>query len=61
MISIENGKVLKTVALRPPLMYGEQDPRFLTNLINAAHKLGGKVPKIGGAGGKQQVVYVGQY
>ncbi|XP_077291622.1 3 beta-hydroxysteroid dehydrogenase/Delta 5--_4-isomerase type 2 [Arctopsyche grandis] len=55
----KNGKTLKTVALRPSFIYGEEDPRFMTSIINVAQKMGGRVPKLAGAGGKQQVVYAG--
>lgn len=58
---LENGKTLKTVALRPSFIYGEEDPRFMTSIINVAQKMGGRVPKLAGAGGKQQVVYAGLY
>lgn len=41
------------------MVYGEQDSNFMTSVLGVAHKFGGRVPKIAGAGGKQQVVYAG--
>ncbi|XP_066995623.2 3 beta-hydroxysteroid dehydrogenase/Delta 5--_4-isomerase type 1 isoform X2 [Anabrus simplex] len=50
---------LRTVALRPTLLYGEQDPRLIPALIRFAEANAGRLIKFAGAGGKQQVTYVG--
>lgn len=40
-------------------MYGEGDERYLPTLLKIGHKFGGKLPKLVGVGGKQQLTYVG--
>ncbi|ETN66772.1 hydroxysteroid dehydrogenase [Anopheles darlingi] len=50
---------LKTIAIRPTVMFGECDERFVPNIIKVALKYNGAIPKIAGPGGKQQLVYAG--
>lgn len=52
--------VLQTVALRPPLMYGEGDNHFMPAVLRYLSNHNYKIPRIAGAGGKQQLVYVGK-
>lgn len=59
-LKLSNGKDhLNTVALRPTLMYGENDERgFFPAIMRLAHRLDGKIPRIA-EGGKKQTTYVG--
>lgn len=41
------------------MMYGEADERFVPSLIQLAHRFDQRIPKVAGAGGKQQLTYVG--
>lgn len=50
---------LRTLSLRPTVLYGEGDERFFPTLLKVGHKFGGIIPKICGVGGKQQLTYVG--
>lgn len=50
---------LHTVALRPTLLYGEQDPRLLPSLIQLSEKMDGSLLRFAGSGGRQQITYVG--
>uniref|UniRef100_A0A336N122 CSON010444 protein n=1 Tax=Culicoides sonorensis TaxID=179676 RepID=A0A336N122_CULSO len=50
---------LKTVALRFPIMYGEEDRTCFTKLIELSEKWNGQIPKIAGDGGKHQLIYAG--
>lgn len=50
---------LATVALRPTVMYGEGDQRFVPSIMRLAHRFDQRIPKLAGAGGKQQLTYVG--
>ncbi|GFG32093.1 hypothetical protein Cfor_06863 [Coptotermes formosanus] len=50
---------LHTVALRPTLLYGEQDPRLVTSLIHLSEKMDGSLVRFAGTGGLQQFTYVG--
>ncbi|XP_023718357.1 3 beta-hydroxysteroid dehydrogenase/Delta 5--_4-isomerase type 2 isoform X2 [Cryptotermes secundus] len=50
---------LHTVALRPTLLYGEQDPRLLPSLIQLSEKMEGTLMRFAGPGGRQQITYVG--
>lgn len=52
---------LITVALRPSIMYGEEDHLFFPTMAKVARKFGGVIPKVLGAGGKHQQAYVGMY
>ncbi|XP_055607558.1 NADPH-dependent 3-keto-steroid reductase Hsd3b4 [Uranotaenia lowii] len=56
---LANGEKLKTIAIRPPVMFGEGDQLFVPTLIKVALRFGGELPKIAGPGGKQQVLYAG--
>jgi hypothetical protein len=51
---------LHTVALRPTLLYGEQDPRLVTSLIHLSEKMDGSLVRFAGTGGLQQFTYVGK-
>jgi len=51
---------LHTVALRPTLLYGEQDPRLVTSLIRLSEKMDGFLVRFAGSGGVQQFTYVGK-
>jgi len=51
---------LQTVALRPTLLYGEQDPRLVTSLIRLSEKMDGSLLRFAGRGGVQQFTYVGK-
>ncbi|XP_052873749.1 NADPH-dependent 3-keto-steroid reductase Hsd3b5 [Anopheles cruzii] len=56
---LANGGKLKTIAIRPPVMFGECDERFIPTIVKVAVKFNGAIPKIAGPGGKQQIVYAG--
>lgn len=59
---LENGEgVLLTTAIRPPIIYGEEDSWYFPSLIKISEKFNGKIPRIAGAGGKHQTVYAGNY
>ncbi|CAO1308995.1 unnamed protein product [Diamesa hyperborea] len=49
---------LKTVALRPTLMYGEEDLSFFPTIMKMADRWDGKIIRIA-EGGKKQLTYVG--
>lgn len=50
---------LKTVALRPTLLYGEGDQHFVTMACKFGNLLDGKLIQVAGGGGKQQTTYAG--
>lgn len=50
---------LKTVVLRPTVMYGEEDHRYFPTLIKIGERFNGDIPKIAGVGGKPQISYAG--
>ncbi|XP_054732990.1 3 beta-hydroxysteroid dehydrogenase/Delta 5--_4-isomerase type 3 isoform X1 [Anastrepha obliqua] len=50
---------LETVAIRPPLTYGEGDMKFVPQVFEYLSKRGFSYPRVAGAGGKQQLVYAG--
>uniref|UniRef100_A0A0A1WJ39 3 beta-hydroxysteroid dehydrogenase/Delta 5-->4-isomerase type 3 n=1 Tax=Zeugodacus cucurbitae TaxID=28588 RepID=A0A0A1WJ39_ZEUCU len=50
---------LETVAIRPPLTYGEGDEKFVPRIFEYLSSRGFSYPRIAGAGGKQQLVYAG--
>lgn len=52
---------LKTVALRPTLLYGEGDTHLIPLILRIAKKWNNSLPRISAAGGKQQVTYVGKF
>ncbi|XP_050092921.1 3 beta-hydroxysteroid dehydrogenase type 7 [Anopheles aquasalis] len=56
---LANGEKLKTIAIRPTVMFGECDERFVPNIIKVALRYNGAIPKVAGPGGKQQLVYAG--
>ncbi|XP_047109621.1 3 beta-hydroxysteroid dehydrogenase/Delta 5--_4-isomerase type 1 [Schistocerca piceifrons] len=56
---LPSGGVLRTVAVRPTLLYGELDPHLLPPLLRVARACDGRLPLLAGAGGRQQVTYVG--
>lgn len=60
-VGLDGAGVLVTVALRPTVMYGEQDHRFVPGIMKLAHRFDQRIPKLAGAGGKQQLTYVGMY
>lgn len=51
--------LLATVAIRPPLTYGEGDHHFMPAIFEYLSKHGYICPRLAGAGGKQQLVYAG--
>lgn len=51
---------LNTVALRPTLLYGEEDPRLVPSLIQLSEKMDGALVRFSGPGGLQQFTYVGK-
>lgn len=52
---------LLTCAIRPTVIYGEEDPYFFPTIAKATKKTGGLIPKLLGAGGKHQITYAGKY
>ncbi|XP_053676118.1 3 beta-hydroxysteroid dehydrogenase/Delta 5--_4-isomerase [Anopheles nili] len=56
---LANGEKLKTIAIRPPVMFGECDERFVPSIAKVAQRFKGAIPKLAGPGGKQQIIYVG--
>lgn len=52
---------LVTTALRPPLTYGEGDNHFMPSVLKYLANHGYQYPRIAGAGGKQQLVYAGNF
>lgn len=52
---------LKTVALRFPIMYGEEERVCFTKMIALSEKWNGQIPKIAGDGGKHQLIYAGMF
>lgn len=50
---------LKTIALRPPTYYGEEDTKFFPNLLKLGKRFNWQIPRLAGAGGKHQMVYAG--
>nr|CAD7571432.1 unnamed protein product [Timema californicum] len=56
---LPRGGYLRTIALRPTLLYGEQDCRLVTPLLKMARLQNGRLVRFAGPGGKQQITYVG--
>ena len=54
-------ETLKTVALRPTLLYGEGDTHLIPLILKIAKNRNNCLPRISGAGGKQQITYVGEF
>ncbi|KAK9503393.1 hypothetical protein O3M35_009953 [Rhynocoris fuscipes] len=50
---------LRTTALRPTFMYGEEDKFLIPTILNISKKLNNQIWRIGGSGGRHQFVYVG--
>ncbi|CAG7822866.1 unnamed protein product [Allacma fusca] len=44
-IPLRNGKTLKTIIIRPTLLYGELDPHFIPRVLTVAKKLSGHFPQ----------------
>ncbi|XP_061197088.1 3 beta-hydroxysteroid dehydrogenase/Delta 5--_4-isomerase type 1-like [Saccostrea echinata] len=56
---LNNGERLRTVVLRPGVMYGELDPIFVTAVIHATRKQGGVLYHFGNPNSYCQNAYVG--
>uniref|UniRef100_A0A1B6E4D6 3-beta hydroxysteroid dehydrogenase/isomerase domain-containing protein n=1 Tax=Clastoptera arizonana TaxID=38151 RepID=A0A1B6E4D6_9HEMI len=56
---LQTGQKLRTIALRPTIMYGEEDKGYLTKLLDLGDIFDGSLIRIGGVGGKQQLCYAG--
>ncbi|XP_054275937.1 3 beta-hydroxysteroid dehydrogenase type 7 [Macrosteles quadrilineatus] len=56
---LKSGLKLRTVALRPTPLYGEEDRGLLPRLMSVADQLEGTFPRISGPGGKHQLTYAG--
>lgn len=54
------GGILQTVALRPPLLFGEGDNAFVPVVLRLARAGGDRLPSIGSPGEFIQVAYVGK-
>lgn len=54
------GGVLRTVALRPPFMYGEEDHALVPGLLKMAKLCDNTLVQVGGIGNRQQHAYVGE-
>ncbi|XP_073984094.1 3 beta-hydroxysteroid dehydrogenase/Delta 5--_4-isomerase type 3 isoform X2 [Rhodnius prolixus] len=50
---------LRTIALRPTFMYGEEDTTLIPTIIKFSIKLNNKICRFGGSGGRHQFVYAG--
>nr|XP_046481914.1 3 beta-hydroxysteroid dehydrogenase/Delta 5-->4-isomerase type 4 isoform X1 [Neodiprion pinetum] len=53
------GGTLRTVSLRPPLLYGEGDLGCVWQILKVAKKQGNSLVRVAGVGGKQEMAYVG--
>ncbi|XP_063975948.1 3 beta-hydroxysteroid dehydrogenase/Delta 5--_4-isomerase type 1 [Diachasmimorpha longicaudata] len=58
LLSNETDK-LKTVSIRPTLLYGEGDTKFISRILKYGKLCGNSLPRLAGKGGKQQMTYVG--
>ncbi|XP_046620786.1 3 beta-hydroxysteroid dehydrogenase/Delta 5--_4-isomerase type 4 isoform X3 [Neodiprion virginianus] len=56
---LKNGGTLRTVSLRPPLLYGEGDLGCVWQILKVAKKQGNSLVRVAGVGGKQEMAYVG--
>ncbi|XP_034240229.1 3 beta-hydroxysteroid dehydrogenase/Delta 5--_4-isomerase [Thrips palmi] len=56
---LQDGGVLRTVALRPPLLYGEEDHSLVPALLRLAKLCDNTLLQLGGAANRQQHAYVG--
>ncbi|XP_075217878.1 3 beta-hydroxysteroid dehydrogenase/Delta 5--_4-isomerase type 1 [Lycorma delicatula] len=56
---LRNGGKLRTVALRPTLMYGEEDFRMMPFIMKVANNFEGSIFRLAGLGGKHQLTYAG--
>lgn len=54
-----NGTKLRTIALRPPIIYGEGDTSFVPLIYTLAKAAGNKLPSIGHPGAFTQAAYAG--
>ncbi|XP_060070999.1 3 beta-hydroxysteroid dehydrogenase/Delta 5--_4-isomerase-like [Ylistrum balloti] len=55
----ENGKILWTMSLRANVMYGEEDPFYVTSGLRSAASNRGRLVQVGNGQSKFQQVYVG--
>lgn len=55
-----SGGKLRTVSLRPTLLYGEEDYRFIPSIMKLADQYEGYIIQLAGLGGKQQLTYAGK-
>lgn len=59
---LNNGnEALRTVALRVPIMYGEEDRTCFNKIIEVAENWNGQIPRFAGDGGKHQIMYAGKH
>ena len=56
---IGEGRRLRTLVLRSNVMYGEEDPYYVTNALRSAKDTGGVLIKVGDGHAKFQQAYVG--
>ncbi|XP_022185867.2 3 beta-hydroxysteroid dehydrogenase type 7-like [Nilaparvata lugens] len=56
---LSNGTKLQTIALRPTMMYGEEDRGVLPFIMSVANYYNGTLQQIAGFGGKHQMTYAG--
>lgn len=54
------GDILRTVSLRPTLLFGEEDRGFIPMLMKIADFFECSFPRISGPGGKHQLCYAGK-
>ncbi|XP_046679723.1 3 beta-hydroxysteroid dehydrogenase type 7 [Homalodisca vitripennis] len=57
--TLKTGEKLRTVALRPTLLYGEEDRGFIPLIMRVADYCEGNFPRVSGPGGKHQLCYAG--
>jgi len=56
---LPNGKTLRTIAFRPPGIYGEYDVTYVTQAISTGKMFFGLMPILGSVNSKFQRIYVG--
>jgi len=54
-----DGSVLRTLVLRPTVIYGELDPWYVVSGLRAAHHHGGILLPVGNGEARMQVSYAG--
>lgn len=57
---MNTGDKLRTISIRPTLIYGEEDSGFICTLMNLADSYEGQLIQVAGSGGKHQVCYAGK-